>query len=535
MEDDIFWADKIAREVVEKEKKLQRTKDFRTEMGLGASGIPHVGSAGDGVRSFVVNLALRATGNDCEFIAFSDDRDGLRKVPHGFPASLSNEIGKPVSRIDDPFGCHKSFALHISSLLIEGFNKLGVTFTLRRANEEYEKGTFDNEIMEILSRAKEVGEIIKEAVGQTKYTEQLPFLPICAQCGRIYTTRAYAFDGNKIRYRCDLSFVGKDSTTGQAIEIKGCGYEGETDVRGGKLAWKVEFAARWRALRINYEAYGKDILDSVRCNDAICRRILGYEPPVHSFYEMFTERSGKKISKSAGNVFTPQMWMKYASPESLRLLFLKKLATTRVVDPDAIPSYMDEVDELAKVYFNEVRVKNEKELRHMKRLYEYVYFLGTPKARPAINVHYNMLAELLNIAKERESAKRILQRTGHVPLQLSAEEADELDRRLYYVGNWLVDTVREERVEKFELSSEQRASLEALIRELRNSEWSEEALNTRLFELAKECDLSQNQFFEGVYLTLLNNKRGPRLAQLIMGLGLKHVANTLEERLTELQ
>ena len=96
---------------------------------------------------------------------------------------------------------------------------------------------------------------------------------------------------------------------------------------------------RWRALKINYEAYGKDILESVRCNDAVCRELLGWEPPIHSFYEMFTERGGRKISKSGGNVFTPDMWMKYASPESLRLLFLKRLGTTRVVDLDSIPAY----------------------------------------------------------------------------------------------------------------------------------------------------------------------------------------------------
>jgi lysyl-tRNA synthetase, class I len=532
--DDIFWADKIAHEIIEKEKKLQRTKNFRTEMGLGASGIPHVGSAGDGVRSYVVNLALRGLDQESEFIAFSDDRDGLRKIPHGFPAALEKDIGKPVSMIDDPFGCHKSFAAHISSLLIDSFNRIGVVFTLRRANEEYEKGTFDNEILEILAHSKEVGEIIKETVGQTKYTEQLPFLPICAQCGRIYTTRAYEFTGEKIRYKCDLSFTGKDSTTSRPIEINGCGYEGEADIHEGKLAWKVEFAARWRALRITYEAYGKDILDSVRCNDAICKKILNYDPPVHSFYEMFTERSGKKISKSAGNVFTPQMWMKYASPESLRLLFLKKLATTRVVDPDAIPSYMDEVDDLAKTYFGEVRIKNEKELRHMKRLYDYVYFLDPPKSRPAINVHYNMLAELLNIAKERETAKRILQKTGHIPIQMSQEENDDLDRRLFYVGNWLVDTIREERVEQFTLSDDQKKSLRILTGDLRNNQWTEESINTRLFDLAKENGLSQQQFFEAVYLTLLNNKRGPRLAQLIMGLGPVWIAKTLEERLSEM-
>src|SRR3989344_2358264 len=128
-----FWADQIAREIVDREEKLGRSSSYRTEMGLGASGIPHVGSCGDGIRSYVVNLALKELGVKSEFIAFSDDKDGLRKVPAGFPESMNKDIGKPVYMIADPFGCHDSFGSHISSLLTEAFERLGVEFRLLRA------------------------------------------------------------------------------------------------------------------------------------------------------------------------------------------------------------------------------------------------------------------------------------------------------------------------------------------------------------------------------------------------------------------
>ncbi len=520
----MFWADNVAKEVVEREDKLKRSSILRTEMGLGASGIPHVGSAGDGIRSFVVNLAIKELGKLSEFIAFSDDRDGLRKVPAGFPAEMEKDIGKPVSRIEDPFGCHDSFGSHISSLLTDAFVELGVEFKLLRASVEYPKGTLDDQIRTILKNGKRCGEIIREVTGQEKFMTQLPYLAVCEKCGRVYTTRSYRFEDDKIYYKCDQSFTGKNSNTGKEIEIKGCGHDGTCGIRDGKLAWKVEFGARWAALKINYEAYGKDILDSVKCNDRIAKEILGWEPPIHSFYELFTERSGKKISKSAGNVFTPARWMKYASPLSLRLLFLKRLGTSRVVDPDAIPAYMDELDELQNVYLGKVKSGNQKELEHQKRLFEYVHFLNKPKEE--VSIQYNMLATLLRLAKNREVVKNILQRTGHI------KKDDDIEERLGYVENWVRDTVPEEKI-IYALTDDQRKTIKKLIYELESKEWNERELYARLYAIPKEANLDVKNFFEAAYVLLLNNKRGPRLTQFIVAIGCQKAADTLKGRIEE--
>ncbi len=528
MPEELFWADQVARKVVEREHELNRgTTILRTEMGIGASGIPHVGSAGDGIRAYVVSLALQQQNVETEFIAFSDDRDGLRKVPAGFPSSLEDSIGKPVSLIEDQEGCHESFGVHVSSMLTDAFDKLGVQFTLKRSHKEYEKGTFDKEITEILTKHVQAGEIIKRITGQDKYTKQLPFLPICDRCGRIYTTRAHRFDGKKVYYKCDVSLTGKNSATGKSIDIEGCGYEGSCSIREGKLAWKVEFAARWSALQINYEAYGKDILDSVKCNDAISTEILNYEPPLHSFYEMFTERSGKKISKSAGNVLTPQMWLAYASKESLRLLFLKKLATTRVVDPDAIPAYMDEVDELASIYFGKKKIANKTDEAHMKRLYEYIHFLDMPKKQP-VAVRYALLASLLRITKNKDVAADILKRTGHID---KTGDEKQLMERMKHIENWISDTEKEEKID-YMLSEAQKNALLRLAKELRENEWEEEALKALLFELGRSENVTTKEFFEAAYFVILNSTIGPRLAQLILSLGPEKVADIIEEQLS---
>ncbi len=522
----MFWVDQVAREVIEREKHLNRgIKVFRTEMGLGASGVPHVGSAGDGVRSFVVHLALKELGVKSEFIAFSDDLDGLRKVPIGFPQQLEKDIGKPVSFIDDPFGCHKSFGTHVSSLLTDAFEKIGVEFILKKASEEYPKGSFDKEIADILNNWKEAGKIIFSLTGQDKYLHQMPFMPFCEKCGRVNTTIATKFENGKIHYACAGEFIGKDSK-GNKIAVKGCGYEGETNIRGGKLAWKADFAARWRALQISYEAYGKDILDSVKVNDAICREILKWEPPVHSFYELFTERGGKKISKSVGNVFTPQLWLKYASPESLMLLFLKKLGKSRVVDIDAIPAYMDEVDELSKIYFGKKEIKNERELAHMKRLYEYVCFFKPEE--PEILLQYNMLANLFKTVSEKEVVIKILQKMGHVPEKISKYGGAKLDGRLENAKNWVMDSEGEKEIE-IRLNEKQKNALLQIALELKNRDWNEKNLENRLFQIAKENNIQTKELFSAAYQVLLGASYGPRLAMLILAIGQKEVAKRLHQ------
>ncbi|MBU5557935.1 MAG: lysine--tRNA ligase [Candidatus Aenigmatarchaeota archaeon] len=524
MPEDVFWVDKVAKQVIAREAELNRgTRTFRTEMGLGASGIPHVGSVGDGVRSYVVNLGLKNLGVSSELIAFMDDLDGLRKVPIGFPAELETQIGKPVANILDPFGCHSSFGQHTSALILEAFEKLGVQFTLKRASEEYPKGTLDKEVTDILNDWRRVGKIIMDMTGQDKYMKQLPFMPFCEKCGRVYTTVATAFDGEKIKYSCTGEFIGKGSR-GQELTIKGCGWSGEAGIREGKLAWKVDFAARWRALRINYEAYGKDIMDSVKVNDEICRTVLKWEPPLHSMYELFTERGGKKISKSVGNVFTPQIWLKYASPESMRLLFLKKLGKTRVVDIDAIPAYVEELDKITKVYFGDIKIANERELAHIRRLYEYVHFLRPPPSKPLM-VPYSVLISLLKIVPEVDVVKTILTKTGHLPKTMSKTEEASIIERINQAKAWVTDAGLLKTTE-VKLTETQKKVVSKLVKELKK-EWDEKALESRLYSLAREFEMEPKELFRTIYMILLGSPVGPRLAMLILAIGKENVASRL--------
>ncbi len=523
----IFWADKIAAKVIKRSRET-----YKTECGLGASGIPHVGSVGDGIRAYTVTLALKDRGVASDFIAFSDDRDGLRKVPIGFPESLEEYIGFPVSRIPDPFGCHGTYGAHMSSLLLDAFEKVGVTFTFQSGDQAYRDGLLDDMITEILDNWQKAGTIIYEVTGQKKYLEQLPFNVMCSNCGRIYTTRAYEWirDKKRIFYVCDQEFIGADSKTGKELPISGCGHEGEASIRDGKLTWKVEFAARWKALDISFEAFGKDILDSVKANDRVAQEILGVEPPVHALYELFVERGGRKISKSTGNIFTPQVWLSYGSPESLRLMMLKRLATTRVVDLEEIPRYMDEVDALKKVYFGKEKVKNEKEKAHLTRLLEYVYFLCPPQ-RVGLTISYQTLVRIArmlprDIENRYEIFKGILQRSGLI----EEFSEDELDCRIEYATEW-VEEVEELEKEGITLTEEEKKALKALSDNLTDREGEE--IQQLLFKTANEHGLKPRRFFEVLYSLILGSDRGPRAGNLISALGADRVKKMISEVLCE--
>jgi len=521
----IFWADKIAEKVIKRDRDV-----YLTECGLGASGIPHVGSVGDGIRAYTVTLALEEKGVKSTFIAFSDDRDGLRKVPIGFPTFLEEYIGYPVSAIPDPFECHRSYGAHMSSLLIDAFEKIGVKFQFQSGNTTYQNGIMDRVIIEALNNWKKAGQIIYKMTGQEKYLHQLPFHVICPQCGRIYTTRATQWlpEEKKILFACDQEFIGADSKSGKDIPIAGCGHEGEAGIRDGKLTWKIEFAARWKALDISFEPFGKDILDSVRVNDRIAKDIFHITPPVHAFYELFVERGGGRISKSRGNVFTPQVWLTYGSPESIRLLMLKRLAASRVVDIYEIPKLMNEVDHIKRVYFGKEKIKNERERTHLNRLYEYVTFLNPPE-NAGIAVSYQTMVHLARMLPEDlenryEIFKDILLRSGLI----EDHAEDELQQRIEYATRWA--EMKETESEDISLSPQEKKALVTLQEQL-TEDMSGENIQELIFSTAQTHDVTPRRFFTVLYMILLGTDRGPRAGNLIEALGIQRVQSLIRNEI----
>jgi lysyl-tRNA synthetase class 1 len=521
------WYDKMAAKVVAREQKLGRGLGLiRTEMGIAASGLPHIGNVSDAARSFGVTLALREQGFGSELIAFADDKDGLRKVPAGMPASLEKYLGHPVTDIPDTYKCHESYGEHMAALLMEALDKCGIEYKFMSGTEAYRTGLFNEEIRAVLSDARKIGEIVKEEIGQEKFLEVLPYFAVCENCGRIYTTKAYEFlaEENKILYSCEGMEV-------KGRWLEGCGHKGEVDYRKGlgKLSWKGEFAVRWKALDIRFEAFGKDVADSVRVNDRICREILHWEPPVHATYELFLAKSGRRLSKSAGVVLTPQTWFRYGSPQSLMLLLLKRFVGARTLDVVDIPVYMDELDYLEDVYFGKKEVKDEKELAKLRGLYEYCYAMRFP-TKPGFHAPYNLLTYLAKVApKDSEEQYMTEKLRSYGYLQRDQKLDDDARRRIQYASNWAAD-FQEIKEASVSLSKEERDAVKELVEVLKVEEDAERIQNA-VFNTAKKCGLQPAGFFKTIYTVLLGVPQGPRLGPYILAMGKQNVIDALERAL----
>ena len=517
------WIDKLASELLEREKTLGRNLDvLKVESGLGASGVPHIGSLGDAVRAYGVKLALENLGYKSELIAYSDDLDGLRKIPAGFPDSLEEHLAKPVSLIPDPYGCHDSYGMHMSSILLDGLDKVGIKYEFRRAIDTYKQGLLKDQIHTILQNSTKIGDKISELVGQEKYQKYLPYFPVCANCNRLYTAESteYIIDEKKVKYRCHDTEIGSKM-------IKGCGHEGEADITKdlGKLAWKVEFAARWTAFDIRFEAYGKDIMDSVKVNDWVADEILECPHPHHVKYEMFLDKGGKKISKSLGNVITAQKWLEFGTPKSILLLLYKRITGARELGFEDIPSLMSEYNELEDIYFGRIKMDNQAKITKSKGLYEYVNLLTPPK-QSSTHVNYRLLIELTKIFKENRG-ERVMKKL--LDYGVIKEENIEIENLIKLAGNYSDEFDQQEKTE-VELDDSAKKALKILVEALGADEEPEDIQNT-IYQIAKSNDVQPKDFFKILYQIILGTSRGPKIGPFISDIGRKQVAKTLSEYL----
>jgi lysyl-tRNA synthetase class 1 len=519
------WLDKLALEIIQREKSLGRSLDLvRVESGLGASGIPHVGSLGDALRGYGAKLALEDQGVKSELVAFTDDMDGLRKVPAGLSKDLEKYLAMPVSRVPDPFGCHSSYGGHMGSLLRDALDRVGAVYRFESGAEAYKRNLLGRQAEEILSRSAEIGERIRELTGQEKYEDALPYFAICSSCGRMYTTKALSYDRGtaSVHYRCE-------GTQLRERKIEGCGHEGDSKVADGegKLSWKVEFAARWAALDIRFEAYGKDIADSVRVNDWVAENILSFHPPYHVQYEMFLDKSGKKISKSAGNVFTPQRWFRYGSTRSLVLLMYKRIAGTRNLSAADIPKYMDEYDYLEDLYFGKAKLDSEDKLARMKGLYEYTNFLRPPKA-PSAHLPYRLLAEIAYSAPAEDVVGYSVRRLQSY--RMVGNATPELEERIMLARNWSTEVMGEP--PKVELTEKEREVLAELATSLTTIREADK-VQFEIFEIAKRRGIPPGDYFKLLYRVLLGSEKGPRLGPYIVDTGVERTISSLERAIKE--
>jgi lysyl-tRNA synthetase, class I len=301
------------------------------ETGYGPSGLPHIGTFGEVARtSWVRNAFHVLTGLPSRLIAFSDDMDGLRKVPDNVPNRdlLAQHLGKPLTRIPDPFGSHASFGAHNNARLRAFLDSFGFDYEFASSTEYYTSGKFDAALIRVLECYDEVMAVILPTLGPERRATYSPILPIHPRTGQVMQVPMEGHDPSS------GTVVWRDPDTGAAFE---------TSVKGGacKLQWKADWAMRWYALGVDYEMSGKDLIDSVRLSGRICR-ILGAQPPEGFTYELFLDEQAQKISKSKGNGLSVEEWLRYAPPESLSQFMFNAPQRTKRLYFDVIPRAVDE-------------------------------------------------------------------------------------------------------------------------------------------------------------------------------------------------
>jgi lysyl-tRNA synthetase class 1 len=303
------------------------------ETGYGPSGLPHIGTFGEVARTTMVRTAFRLLTEDrvpTHLICFSDDMDGLRKVPENVPNQemMRAHLNQPLTSVPDPFGEYESFGGGNNARLRKFLDRFGFSYEFMSATESYRAGRFDAVLLRMLAAYDEVMAIMLPSLGEERQQTYSPFLPVSPVTGAVLQVPILErkLDAGTIVYR--------EPATGRLTEVP---------VTGGhvKCQWKADWALRWAALGIDYEMSGKDLIDSVKLSSQICR-VLGAEPPDGFNYELFLDEHGQKISKSKGNGLTIDEWLAYASPESLSLFMFQKPRAAKRLHFDVIPKAVDE-------------------------------------------------------------------------------------------------------------------------------------------------------------------------------------------------
>ncbi len=514
------WPYAEAQQIVDKVLQRDPPAEIVLETGFGPSGLPHVGTFGEVARTTFVRRALATlTDVPIRLITFSDDMDGLRKVPLNVPRRemLEEHLGKPLSSIPDPFGEAESYSGYMNRKLEQFLDAFGFEHEFRSSTETYRSGAFDETLLAILAHAGEIAAIVAPTLGAERRGSWNPFFPICERCGRVYTTVVTEMhpDRGTLAYRCDGTFEG----------VHGCGHRAETPVTGGhvKVGWKVDWALRWAALGVHYEMYGKDLIESANLSKRICK-VLGARPPLGLFYEMFLDEHGAKISKKVGKGVTVDTWIRYAPVESLLLFMYQNPRKAKRLHYEVIPQVTDDV-------LRHLRAWPEQD--EQERAWNPVWFFHEPDRPPApyrSSLDYSMIRNLVGCLGTDDPEIVIGTLRRYDP------ELDPDDPRIATLVRGAIafdqDLVAPQRCYRTPDEGE-RALLGDLADRIEAEPTGEvDALQSLAFDLAREHDLEPRALFRLVYEVLLGQQQGPRLGPFIQLIGRREMAEALRAAVT---
>ncbi|MGB6911043.1 MAG: lysine--tRNA ligase [Methyloceanibacter sp.] len=494
------WPFEEARKVLSRLKRLpQPTGAIIFETGYGPSGLPHIGTFGEVARTTMVRHAFRVLTEGkvpTRLICFSDDMDGLRKVPDNVPNKdmLAEHLGKPLTQVPDPFGDHPSFGQHNNARLKAFLDTFGFDYEFLSATECYMSGRFDKTLLKVLAHYDAIRDVILPTLGPERRATYSPFLPISPVSGQVLQVPIIDRD------LAAGTVIYKEPETGKLTQVP---------VTSGhcKLQWKADWAMRWAALGVDYEMAGKDLIDSVRLSGHICR-ILGAQQPEGFNYELFLDENGEKISKSRGNGLTIEEWLAYASPESLSLYMYQSPRKAKRLYFDVIPRAVDEYIGHLAAY-----PKEEQDAKLMNAVW-HIHSGVPPKAELPIS-----FALLLNLASASNSEDKdvlwgFIRR--YAP-DATPEEHPLLDQLVGYAIRYFHDFVKPAKNYRAPTEKE-RAALADLDRRLAKLAQAvpAEEIQAEVYAVGKEHGFEPlRAWFQALYEVLLGQTQGPRFGSFV--------------------
>ena len=521
----MHWIDKVA------EALLLRGKEHVIASGISISGHIHIGHSNDVFIADGIRRAVEERGGKAEAIWYADDFDPLRRVPWPLPEGYKQYLGMPYRNIPSPDPSHENFVDFFAGPFLKALEDFGIKVRVYWGSEVYRNGRMADLTRGALERANEIREILNRYRDKPLPEDWLPYDAVCERCGRLATTRTYAWHDNLVHYRCE----GCDYAAG-------CGHEGEADFTRdeGKLTWRVEWPARWKLLGVTCEPFGKDhavVGGSYDTGRLTSKLVFDHEAPYPVPYEWVSLR-GRRMSSSKGVVFTLPQWLGIAEPELLRyFIFRSKPMKAKEFDPGLpLLDLCDEYDAGAAVYFGEARAAGGRE-EQVKRIYELSQVAEVPSAKPQL-VPFRFAAVLGQVMRDPEHAVEILT-ARKVLIKPNDRDIELALLRLQRAREWVEkhapERLRFKLLEKLPPSTKealtelQRQALSQLADDLSKREYSPIELHNRVYDVARGMGLEPPKLFEAIYLVLTGRASGPRVGNFISALDKEFVIGRFRE------
>ena len=459
----------------------------------------------------MINALNQIQDIETDLITFSDDMDGLRKVPDNIPNDkvLHENLGRPLTSIPDPFNKFDSFGKHNNEMLKDFLNKFNFKFNFKSSTENYKNGKFNNSLIRVLEKYEEIMEIILPTLRSERKKTYCPFLPICPTTGRVL----------------EIMLLEMDKKKGTVI-FDNNGKKLETKIIDGncKLQWKVDWAMRWFTFDVDFEMYGKDLTESAILSNKICRT-LGKKPPNGFAYEMFLDEKGEKISKSKGNGISIDQWLRYASPESLSLYMYQNPTRAKKLYAEVVPKAVDEY-----LSFIEAFPKQKPNEQLLNPVW-HVHSGKPPKEK--IVMTFSMLLNLVGSsnAENKEILWKFIQRFHQ---DIKPENYPVLDKLTKYAINYFQDKVEPNKKYKVPSETEKNALLNLVKKlELVTQDSKPEDIQTVVYSAGKENGYEKKlrEWFVLIYEVLFGSKDGPRMGFFISFFGINDTIKLINQKI----